>query len=146
MVRSKGKSFLSKTEEDVLKDRQKELQDNLKEKRISGIGTAAEQIDEGKIKSEIKHISKVLEDGKVPIFKGSEKDKAVAELRILEEKLSEGLPTKEEMNHPAKNPGAVRKHMGWLNRNNANIERYRTLQRILNPEDPRSIENLRKEK
>jgi hypothetical protein len=56
------------------------------------------------------------------------------------------MPTRDEMNHPAKNPGAVRKHMRWDVRNKPLIERFRTIQRLINPDEPESIENLRKDK
>jgi hypothetical protein len=56
------------------------------------------------------------------------------------------MPTRDEMRFPAKNPGAVRKHMAWSTKNAQRIERYRYIQRVLNPDDPRSVENLRREK
>ena len=146
MVRSKGKSFLSTTEKEVLLGSKRDLEDTLKEKKISGIGTAAEQIDEGSIKREIDRIDRTLTDGALPKFSGSQKDAMVKEAKQLEETLAAGIPTREEMNHPAKNPGAVRKHMRWLDRNQSNIERYRTIQRIINPDDPQSVESLRKDK
>ena len=70
------------------------------------------------------------------------------EARQLEDRFKEGLPTRDEMAHPARNPGAVRKHMKWLTRNEASgaVDRYRQIQRTINPGDERSIENLRKDK
>jgi len=50
------------------------------------------------------------------------------------------------MDHPAKCPGAVRKHMKWLNVNNEFIEEWRNLQRLLNPGEEESIEMLRKDR
>jgi hypothetical protein len=67
------------------------------------------------------------------------------EAQEIERKLQEGMPTREEMAHPSRNPGAVRKHLNWTARNNPLIQRYKTIQRTINPDDPHSIENLRRD-
>lgn len=77
-----------------------------------------------------------------------ERDEMAKEAEALEEKFQRGMPTRFEMNHPARCPGAVKKHMTWLqnNQNTGDVERYRTIQRRLNPGEERSIESLRKDK
>jgi hypothetical protein len=148
MVRAKGhkvNEVLSPVEKEGLNDQVRELKDSLKERRQYGIGTAAEQIDESKIKREISRIENSIAVREVKVT-GAERDKLAKEADELEQKLIAGLPTRYEMDSPAKNPGAIRKHMNWMVRNQENVERWRYIQRVINPYDPRSIENLRKEK
>jgi hypothetical protein len=130
-----------------LKEEKKELESALKEiEGGTGVGTAGSQVDVGKIKREIARIDMVIGDGTAPKPKASEQDQLVREEKELEDQIAEGMPTRDEMRHPARNPGAVRKHMEWGNRNQAKIQRYVAIQRILRPRDPKSIENLRKDK
>lgn len=145
MVRSKGhKEILSSTEKEVLQGEKRELQDSLKTE--FGVGTAAQQIDKAKIQKQIDNIDRAIAERQVPKVRGAEKDAMAREAERIEEELREGMPTRDEMRYPVKNPGAVRKHMNWDKRNAPKIERYRYIQRILNPDDPRSVENLRKDK
>lgn len=148
MVRGSGKmkELLSASEKENLLDQKRELQDSIKDATMYGKGTAAEQIDQAKAQKQIDNIDKAIADREPPKVKGSQKDALVAEVEQLEAEIREGMPTRDEMRYPARNPGAVRKHMGWSSRNAQKIERYRYLQRLLNPDDPRSIENLRREK
>jgi hypothetical protein len=147
MVRAKGhKELLTPAELADLNGQKRELEDSLKERKSYGAGTQAEQLDTGKIQQQINRIDKAIADREPRKITGLEKDAMVREAIELEEKLKEGLPTRDEMDKPSKNPGAVRKHMRWLDRNQANIERWRYIQRIINPYDPKSVENLRKEK
>lgn len=148
MTRGKGKvkEILSKAEEELLRSEQRDLQGALRETEQYGIGTAAEQIDKDKIKKQITGIDRAIAERQAPKLKGMEKDAMAQEAEQIEAELREGMPTREEMRHPGRNPGAVRKHMSWDKRNSDKIERYRYIQKCLNPDEPRSIENLRREK
>lgn len=66
--------------------------------------------------------------------------------RELEKILQDGMPTKEEMAHPASHPGAVHKHLNWDKRNEGNIREYKEIMRNLSPQDPTAmdLERLRK--
>lgn len=148
MVRGKGhkvQEVLSVSEKDDLLSQKRELQDSLKEKKSYGIGTQAEQIDEVKIRRQIQHIDDAISSREVKTT-GPQKDALIKEEAALAEQLQVGLPTRDEMDHPARNPGAIRKHMSWTVRNQANIDRWRYIQKVLRPDDPRSIENMRREK
>jgi len=70
------------------------------------------------------------------------------EEKQLEEQFQKNMPTREEMRSPGKHPGAVRKHMSWLNNNEKSgyVARYREIQRTLRPGEEKSIEELRKDK
>lgn len=140
------KEFLSQSEIENLNDEKKELQSALREiESGTGAGTRA-QIDPATLKRQIAQIEHAIQSRTPDDVRGAEKDKLVAEELELEEKIAEGMPTRWEMAQPSKNPGAVRKHMAWCNRNQQRIERYVKIQRILRPLEPKSIEVLRKEK
>lgn len=147
MVRGRGHGeILTAAEKESLEAEKRDLQDTLKEKESAGKGTSADQLNEAAIKRQIQNIDKAIKDRAVPRISGLEKDRLVKEEEKLIDLLREGLPTRDEMDFPTKNPGAVRKHMRWLDKNKANIERWRYIQRVVHEDDPRSIENLRKEK
>ena len=148
MVRGSGKTkeLLTPAEKGGLLDEKHELQGTLKETQQYGKGTAAEQLDQAALQRQIDHIDKVIADREPPKLRGAQKDEMAKEAEQLENEMREGMPTRDEMRFPAKNPGAVRKHMAWGTKNAQRIERYRYIQRVLNPDDPRSVENLRREK
>jgi len=146
--RAKRKQVLSTTEIAGLKSEKRELEGALKEAEGYGAGTAGEQLDKSKIKAEIRHYEDEIHAGTPGRLAGKTKDSLVREERELEERFQIGLPTRYEMNHPGKCPGAVRKHMHWLNENEKPgfVDRYRKIQRTLRPGEERSIETLRKDK
>jgi hypothetical protein len=151
MVRSRKKpvtqtqEILSQSEKQGLLEEKQELEGNLREAEQFGSGTAAEQLDKSNLKRQIKRIDDAIEERSVSSPRGKSKDSLINEASELAEALKEGLPTRYEMDHPAKCPGAVRKHMGWLDRNDERIKRWRYVQRVLNPDAPRSIEELRED-
>jgi hypothetical protein len=146
MVRAKKHParILSQTEIEGLREEQRELQEQLD--TSYGVGTAASQIDKGRLKARIAEIDHIIGELSAPSVRGASKDRLVKEAEELEEQLAVGMPTRWEMDHPAKCPGAVRKHINWESRNRARIERYRYIQQVINPDAPRSVESLRKDK
>lgn len=141
----KHKEILSHSEKETLVESKRDLEQSLKDAQEAGKGTAAEAIDTGAIKREINRIDQAIHDREAPRVSGINKDRMAKEASDLERVMQDGMPTREEMAHPSKNPGAVRKHLNWSARNAENIERYRTIQRTINPDDPRSVENLRRD-
>jgi len=141
------KPTLSETEVQGLKDDRAELNQDLREAEGFGVGTAGEQIDKSKIKAQIAHYDREIEKATPQRMTSKTKDSLAREARELEEFFKRGMPTRWEMDHPAKCPGAVRKHMNWLNEceKPGYIERYRQIQRIINPGNELSVEALRKE-
>jgi len=109
-------------------------------------GAGDGRVDVGRLREESKRLDRVIVDSSPVKTTGMTKDKFIKEEKELEEKIAEGMPTRYEMAQPTKNPGAVRKHMEWCKRNQANIERYVYIQRTIRPFEPKSIEVLRKEK
>ena len=149
MVRGRGgkpQEILSASEKESLMGERQEAVSALKERESYGKGTAAEQMDENKLKRQIKQIDDAIAAREMPKVSGADKDKMVKELETLTNTLQVDLPTRYEMDQPTKNPGAVRKHMRWVDRNKVNVERWRYLQRVLNPDNPQSVENLRRDK
>jgi hypothetical protein len=126
-----------------LLDQRRDLEDTLKEAENFGKGTAAEQLDKEGLRKQIRHIDNTIDALSPRAATGKTKDSLIREAHQLAEHFKKGLPTKYEMDHPAKCPGAVRKHMGWLERNKEHIKRWRYIQNVINPEAPQSIEELR---
>ena len=141
----KQREFLSPSELQGLKDEQAEIRSVIKEVE-EGAGTGSKQADVGQLNREVRRIDKVIEERMPEKIHGIAKDNMAKEEKALEERIAEGMPTRDEMRYPTKNPGAVRKHMEWDKRNAANISRYVYIQRQLRPDEPKSIEVLRKEK
>lgn len=149
MTRGKGKQrILTGGEIEDIKGQRQEAESALRQADSYGAGTAAAQINRTALQNEVKHYNKVLEEGKAPQVRGANKDSMVAESKKLEGEIREGLPTRFEMDHPSKAPGAVHKHMNWAKRNEEKLRRYKHIQRILEPQDPTAtdIERFRKEK
>ena len=146
MVRSKGtEKVLSITEIQNIKDEKRDLQIALNEAEGAGTGTQAEQIDKAAIKNQIRRYDQVLEENAMHSVSGSKKDAMVKREKELEGLFREGLPSKYEMDHPSKCPGAVRKHQTWSAKTKAFIHEWRNIQRTLRPGEERSIEQLRKD-
>ena len=150
MVRGKKKAVkkqkvLSQTEVANIKEERKDLQDTLASAEGTGIGTPAEQINKSLIKSQIERFDKIIEEAKPGRLTGMQRDALGKREKELENFFQVGLPTRYEMDHPAKCPGAVRKHMAWTQRTKVLVKEYRDIQRLLRPGEERSIEQLRKD-
>ena len=154
MVRSKGnsavaekpKELLSQTEIETLRDEQRDIQNSINEAKSADGSSRAGAIDVNKLQGKVNHIEKSIQDRTPEQARGKAKDSLHREEIEIEDRLTIGMPTRYEMDHPARCPGAVRKHLAWLKRNNPLIERYVEIQKILRPEEPNSIEALRKDK
>jgi hypothetical protein len=138
----KPTEFLSESERVGLLDSKKELENELNQEEKYGDNP----VNKAALQGQIKQIDKAIQERTPGKVRSAEKDKLVKEEKELEEAIATGMPSRYEMNQPTKNPGAVRKHMAWGSRNLNNIERYRQIQRVLRPGEPKSIENLRKDK
>lgn len=130
----------------TLQDERAELQESLKEAEGFGSGTRGENLDRTMIKRQISRLDLAIEEAKPGRLTGAQKDAMSKRIEELKEIFKVGLPSKYEMDHPGKCPGAVRKHMKWLTVNKHTIEEWRNLQRLLNSGEEESIESLRKEK
>ena len=151
MVRSKGssavmekKEILSHSEIQGLKEEKHDLEVSIQEAKESH--GASRNIDVAQAQAKIRRIDHAIEIREVPEARGLKKDSLVREEREIEDRLVVGMPTRFEMDHPARCPGAVRKHLSWLSRNNPLIERYVEIQKILRTEEPKSVEELRTDK
>jgi hypothetical protein len=137
-----AKKMLSSSEIAQLNDEKKELQNILQE---AGDKDRATNVDIYAIQNRIKLIENQLTARETPEVSGSMKDKLIREEKDIEDKLIVGMPSRREMAMPHKFPQAVRKHMAWDARNDKLIRRYVEIQNILRPEEPKSIEELRKD-
>ena len=139
----KKKAYLSPSEVQSLNEEKRELETTVREIE-DGAGDG--RVDAARLRKEIDRLDNVIGDGSPEKTTGTQRDRLAKEERDLEERISLGMPTRDEMTRPTKNPGAIRKHMEWCKRNQVNIERYVQIQRTLRPFEPKSIEVLRKEK
>ena len=149
MVRGKGGSkMLTEGERSDIKGQRQEAVATLNEIEKFGKGTAAEAIDKSRVKKEINRYDQILEEGAVPNVRGTTKDKLAKEAKAIEESIQEGMPSRYEMDHPAKCAGAVHKHINWSKKNDPAIRRYKEIQRVLHQGDPTAgdIERLRRER
>jgi hypothetical protein len=142
MVRGKGttavKEILNPSEVATLRDEQREIASTIREAQEVG-GSRGGGIDINKLKNKSKYIDQAIQ--------GHAKDALFKEEQYIADKLSVGMPTNYEMDRPAKNPGAVDKHLNWLKKNDALIQRWAEIQKSKGPnEERRYIDSLRKEK
>jgi hypothetical protein len=126
-----------------LQDEKRELEATLRE--VEG-GAGDGRVNVGAIKGEIQSLDTAIHERTAPKTTIITRDRLVIEEKELEKAIAEGMPTQDEMRRPSRNPGAVRKHLAWNERNLQRIERYVEIQRTLRPLEPKSIEVLRKEK
>ena len=128
--------FLRKRQVDEFKSDERTLERYL--------GSPAIQ-DKGAVKAQLTRVQKALREQTPPKMTPLTQDKVVARGKELEEKISEGMPSSEEMR---KNPpGAVGKHMRWEKMNKANIMEWKNTQIAMNQgsDDPdlANVERLR---
>ena len=115
----------------------------------SNPGTArGDVIDRSKLKNEIRRYDDILHQGEPAAARGINKDRLVKRAEELREEMRKNMPTREQMDHPAKNPGAIQKHLKWAKLNDPKVREYKEIMRRLEPEDPTAmdVECLRREK
>lgn len=141
------KQLLGTGEIENLKQEKHELESTLREADGYGAGTGRD-INRNAIQGQIKRLDEAIHNGTPGRLSGNKKDDMARRASELENQFQQGLPTRYEMDHPAKCPGAVKKHMTWLKNNefNGRVDEYRQIQRTLNPGEELSIERLRKDK
>ena len=137
---SAKKKILSIAERETLVSEKKDLETNLRDATQYGAGTGASAINTGAIKSQINRLDKGLHDGLAPKIGGLKKDALAKRAEELRERFTQGMPTRFEMDHPGRAPGAVGKHMKWDKRTQADREEYRTIMRTLEPDDPTAVD------
>ena len=151
MVRGKKKEkerILGAGEKADIASQRQEAEATLKQLDNYGKGTQASGINKSKLQAEIAHYDQVLKDGSAPSVRSGTKDALAREAKELQGQLKDGMPSRHEMDHPARHPGAVHKHLNWVGRNKENIKRYKEIQKTLEPQDPTAVdlERLRREK
>lgn len=156
MTRGKGQAtgqkILSPSEIEALKGERQQLQetiDNLDGKGPDGAygaGTRATSIDRASLEREDRYLRDAIEAGSPKKIAGVQKDRIADEAKELEARITEGMCSRDEMQDPRKHVGAIQKHVNWNNKQGQNVERWKQLQRQLNPGDPMasSVERLRK--
>jgi len=153
MVRGQKKHILSEQELANLRDEKREISETRATLDGQGMeqygqGTPASGADRAALERQERALDEAIRAGSPGRVTGMQKDKMAREAAELESKITNGMPTRAEMELPQRYPGAVRKHMMWEQRNTPDIQRWKQLQRQLNPGDPTcsSVERLRREK
>jgi hypothetical protein len=103
--------------------------------------------DKGQVTQRIRRLKTTLESQSPAPLAGSAKDKIAARAKALEEKITAGMLSKEEMR---KNPaGAVGQHMRWEKANKPAIMEWKNAMQMLEPDsndpDLSNLERLRPE-
>lgn len=149
MVRGKGKKqVLGLGEIQGLKEEKGEIDATLRFLKENPGTSREDGVNKVALLKKAEYLEQCITDGTPPVVRGANKDRMVQEAEELKNKMRENMPTREEMDHPGKNPGAIAKHIKWLQRNDTHVRRYKDIQRTLEPDDPTAcdIERLRKEK
>lgn len=154
MTRGRGRKIteggrsLTLGEREDLKGLRQEAEATLKHLSANPGTSRSDSIDKAKLKQEIDYYDGVLAEHSPTTPRGANKDKLWTRAKELEEQMKANMPTREEMDHPARRPGAVRKHMMWAKVNDPKVREYKELMRRLEPDDPTAmdVERLRREK
>lgn len=149
MVRGKGKEekrSMTIGERQDITGLKKDAEANLK--FVADNPGVKRGVDTSRLQKEVAHYDKVLQEGTPVTPRGVNKDNMRKEARDLEAQMQKGMPTRDQMDHPANNPGAVHKHLKWSKENDSRVRKYKEIQRRLEPDDPTAmdIEKLRREK
>ena len=143
-----GKYVMSQSELKALKDESTYNRQMLKqaESEKYGAGTEASGINKAGIEKQAKHYEAKAAQYSAPIIKGAEKDRYAKRAEELRSQISEGMPTRSEMNDVRGNPGAPMKNLQWEKRNAGNIREYKQVMRTLDHHDPMagSVERFRR--
>jgi hypothetical protein len=149
MTRGKGKYILSSSERAGLLEEKRDLENALREAERGeyGKGTRA-SVDTAALRREIARIEDALQKGEAPKLTPEKREEMVKEAEMLKERITQGMPTRYEMDHPAKCPGAIQKHLNWDKRTEGDKARYRFIMKQIEPDDPTAcdLEKFRKEK
>lgn len=92
------------------------------------------------IKSDVSKVANHLAGDELGDPATTRREDLVKEADALRVRILEGMPTRDEMDHPARHPGAIQKHLIWDKRTEKDKVRYREIMRILEPGDPTAID------
>jgi hypothetical protein len=148
MVRGKGtKTILSPGELKDLQTERKEIETNMRElDEGAGAGTRAAAINRANLQKAQQRLEKTIVDHSPKVIRGGDKDRLASKAQELREKISQGMPSYDQMWKPTAHPGIVRQNLDWQRRNAGNINEYKQVMRQLEPGDPSasSVERFRR--
>jgi len=148
MVRSKKKEVLSAAQIRDLMGEKAEIESHIKilEEENAGEGTRGKAaIDIGRMRREVRFLEQAIKDGTPPRITGQKKDELKKEADKLAEEIRKNMPSFSEMRDPARYPGAIQKNIMWEKAQQANVLKWKQIQRILEPQNPTAsnVEMLR---
>lgn len=121
--------------------------------------SAVRGADETFARRTIRKCDEMLRLRKAPVVDEMQKDKMARRVKYLEQKIKEGMPTRDEMmgkrHSHADNPNSkyeeavpsiVSRHIAWSKANDLRVKEWKRLKRILEPDNPEAtnVEMLRK--
>ena len=147
-VRAEGRRSLTQGEITDLKGQKQEAESTLKYIESNPGANTSTPVDKSALKRQINKYDAILSEGAPPKVRGTNKDGMAKRAEELRGEMRKNMPTRDQMNHPATNPGAVQKHLKWTKLNDPKVREYKEIMRRLEPDDPTamSVESLRKDK
>jgi len=150
MVRGKKKLDRSLTmgERQDLQGQKQEIEATIRSIEESPGSNRGQGINVSNLKKQSAYLDGVLHEGTPKKMAGTVKDGLIKRAGVLREEMQVNMPTRFEMDHPAKSPGAIAKHIKWSEKNDPKIREYREIMRKVEPDDPTAtdVEQLRRDK
>ena len=147
MTRGKTKRILTPGEVTDIKGMKAEAVDQLKMMGV-GVGTHADSINKARLQKQVNYYDRLIDDGKAPKVPSTDRDRLAAEAKAIKDRVVPAMLTRDQMDRPSRNPGAIQKQVRFMQTYKKDIQRYKELQRVLEPNDPTAVdlEQYRKEK
>ena len=147
MTRGKTKRILTPGEVTDIKGMKAEAREQLNQIGV-GMGTPADNLNKARLQKQINYYERLIDEGKAPKVAGTDRDMMAAEAKGLKDKVTAAMLTRYQMDHPSKNPGVIQKQVRFMQVYKKDIQRYKEIQRVLEPNDPTAVdlEQYRKER
>ena len=147
MTRGKSKRILTPGEVEDIKGMKAEAEEQIRMMGV-GAGTHADSIDKARLQKQVNYYGRLLDEGKAPKVRGTNRDRLAEEAKEIRERVTGAMLTRDQMDRPSKNPGAIQKQVRFMKTYKKDIQRYKEIQRTLEPDDPTAVdlERFRKEK
>ncbi len=96
MTRGKAKRILTQGEINDLKGMQSEAREQLKMMGV-GTGTPADSMDKSKLQGQIDRYDRLIDEGKAPKVRGTNKDALAAEAKFIRERVVPNMLTRDQI-------------------------------------------------
>lgn len=147
MTRGQKKRILTPGEVLDIKGMKAEATEQIRQMGV-GIGTPSDNLNKARLQKQINYYERLIDEGKAPKVAVGDRDRLAAEAKGLKDKVTAAMLTRYQMDHPSKNPGVIQKQVRFMQVYKKDIQRYKEIQRVLEPNDPTAVdlEQFRREK